>query len=101
MLGAVRDGRLTMEYLIERMSKNPQRIFGIPNPEETYVEVDEQAAWTVSGSKLQSRCGWTPFEGSQVHGRVRKVTLRGQIVYQDGRVLAKPGTGRNLMSGTI
>jgi carbamoyl-phosphate synthase/aspartate carbamoyltransferase/dihydroorotase len=101
MLGAVRDGLLTMEDLVVRMSDNPRRIFGLPQQEDTYIEVDEQAEWTVRGSELKSRCGWTPFEGVQVHGRVHKVTLRGQVVFQDGRVLAKPGTGRNLVTGSI
>jgi carbamoyl-phosphate synthase/aspartate carbamoyltransferase/dihydroorotase len=100
MLGAVREGKLTMEDLIARMVDNPRRIFGLPQQEDTFVEVDEEAVWTVRGSEFKSRCGWTPFEGVQVHGRVQKVTLRGQTVFQDGRVLAKPGTGRNLMSGS-
>jgi carbamoyl-phosphate synthase/aspartate carbamoyltransferase/dihydroorotase len=101
MLSAVREGRLTMEELIERMSNNPRRIFGLPPQVDTLVEVDEKAVWTVRASEFYSRCGWTPFEGRRVHGRVHKVRLRGQVVYQDGRVLAEPGTGRNLITGTI
>jgi hypothetical protein len=31
-----------------------------------------------------------------VRGRVRRVILRGQEVYEDGRVLAPPGFGRNV-----
>ena len=45
---------------------------------------------------LHSRCGWTPFEGWQVKGRVMRVVLRGEEVYKDGKVLAKPGYGKNV-----
>jgi carbamoyl-phosphate synthase/aspartate carbamoyltransferase/dihydroorotase len=45
---------------------------------------------------MHSRCGWTPFEGWQVKGRVRKVVLRGKTAFEDGRVLAEPGYGKNV-----
>ncbi|HAV78140.1 MAG TPA: dihydropyrimidinase, partial [Anaerolineae bacterium] len=43
-----------------------------------------------------TRCGWTPFEGWKVKGRVRKVVLRGQVAFEDGKVLAEQGYGRNV-----
>jgi carbamoyl-phosphate synthase/aspartate carbamoyltransferase/dihydroorotase len=96
LLAAVHENRLTLEQLMERMVTNPRRIFALPQQEETSVEVDEDASWTIRGSELYSRCGWTPFEGMVVHGRIRKVVLRGQIAFEDGQVLAQPGTGRNV-----
>jgi carbamoyl-phosphate synthase/aspartate carbamoyltransferase/dihydroorotase len=45
---------------------------------------------------LFTKCGWTPFEGRKVRGRVLSVRLRGAIAYQDGEVLAAPGTGEPL-----
>jgi len=41
-------------------------------------------------------CGWTPFEGWKVKGRVQKVVLRGRTAFEDGRVLVEPGYGRNV-----
>jgi hypothetical protein len=32
----------------------------------------------------------------RVKGAVRRVVLRGEIVYLDGKVLAKPGSGRDV-----
>jgi carbamoyl-phosphate synthase/aspartate carbamoyltransferase/dihydroorotase len=93
---AVNDGRLTTDGLVARMADNPRRLFGLPKQEETWVEVDPSAAWEVRGAELHSRCGWTPFEGWRLPARVRRVTLRGQPAYDDGRVLAQPGTGIDL-----
>ncbi len=45
---------------------------------------------------MHSRCGWTPFEGWKVQGQVRRVMLRGQEVFRDGSILAKPGFGQNI-----
>jgi hypothetical protein len=40
--------------------------------------------------------GWTPFEGWQVKGRVKRVVLRGQIAFEDGKILVEQGYGRNV-----
>lgn len=98
LLTAVQEGRLTMDDLVLRMHTNPRRIFGLPEQPETWVEVDPEARWEIRAADQHTRCGWTPFEGWQVRGRVERVVLRGQTVYQPGEVLAPPGSGRNLRS---
>jgi carbamoyl-phosphate synthase/aspartate carbamoyltransferase/dihydroorotase len=93
---AVRAGRLTMDDLVLRMHTNPRRIFGLPDQPGTFVELDGESEWEVHGAELHSRCGWTPFEGRRLSGRVRRVVLRGQDAFNDGHVLAAPGSGRDL-----
>ena len=96
LLTAVDDGRLTMDDLVARMATNPRRIFGLPEQPDTWIEVDRDATWEIHAAEMRSRCGWTPFEGWRVRGRVQRVVLRGQDAYRDGQVLAAPGFGRNL-----
>lgn len=96
LLGAVREGRLTVPGLVARMHDNPRRIWNLPAWEQTYIEVDLDTRWTICGREMISRCGWTPFEGWEVRGRVRRVTLRGKLAYEDGQILAPPGSGRDL-----
>ncbi len=96
MLTAVQEGRLSLDELIQRMYTNPRRIFGLPEQPQTWIEIDLDQIWEIHGSELKTRCGWTPFEGMQVRGRVRKVTLRGALAYQDGVVLAPSGSGHNI-----
>jgi carbamoyl-phosphate synthase/aspartate carbamoyltransferase/dihydroorotase len=93
---AVADGRLTVDDLVVRMHTNPRRIFGLPEQPETSIEVDPQAAWEIHAADLNSRCGWTPFEGWRLPAKVRRVTLRGRQAFADGQVLAAPGTGLDL-----
>ena len=94
-LNAVHAGRLTIDDLVTRMVHNPMKIFSLPAQPDTWIEVDPQAVWQIHASQLLSRCAWTPFEGEQVRGRVRRVVIRNQLAYQDGKVLAAPGSGKN------
>ena len=96
LLTAVSEKRLTLDMLIEKMYTNPKRIFHLPDQPETWVEVDEDAIYEIKASDQFTRCGWTPFEGWKVKGKVRKVILRGQTAFEDGRILVPAGYGRNI-----
>jgi carbamoyl-phosphate synthase/aspartate carbamoyltransferase/dihydroorotase len=96
LLGAVHDGRLDLEGLVARLHTNPRRIFGLPTQPATWIEVDPDEPWTVPAAPPFSRAGWTPFAGRALRGRVRRVVLRGRVAFEDGAVLAPPGSGRDL-----
>lgn len=96
LLTAVHEKRLTTDDLVQRMWTNPQRIFNLSAQPDTWVEVDEAATWEIRAAETFTRCGWTPFEGWRVRGRVTRVVLRGADAYRAGRVLAQPGGGRNV-----
>lgn len=94
LLGAVHDGRLELDDVVARLDENPRRIYGLPAQADTRVEVEVDDRWVARGADMKSRCGWTPFEGMEMRGRVRSVTLRGVEVFRGGEVLAGPGDGR-------
>lgn len=95
-LTAVFEGRLTMEDIISRCVTNPRQIFHLPEQSETTVEIDPHAHWIFTAANTFTRCGWSPFEGCAMTGRVESVTLLGTVVFKAGEVLAKSGSGRNL-----
>ncbi len=96
LLTAVEEGRMTKDELVARLATNPRRIFNLPEQPDTWIEVDPDAEYTIRAADAHTRCGWTPFEGRRVRGRVERVILRGQVAYEDGKVLAQPGAGRDL-----
>jgi dihydroorotase-like cyclic amidohydrolase len=67
-----------------------------PTQPDTWVEVEPDLVWTVRHADMLSRSGWTPFDGWALRGRVQRVTLRGECVYENGQIYAKPGSGGNL-----
>jgi carbamoyl-phosphate synthase/aspartate carbamoyltransferase/dihydroorotase len=102
LLTVVNDGRhrarrvLTVDDIIQKSVVNPRKIFNLPEQPETWIEVDETAEYEIKAADQFTRCGWTPFEGWKVKGKVRKVVLRGKVAFEDGKVLAEKGFGKNV-----
>lgn len=103
LLTAVNDGRITIEDIVLRYHTNPKHIFGLPDQPDTYVEVDPNFEHVIAERPHESRCDWTPFAGFRVKGVVKRVVLRGNVVYVAdhpdeksvvGAVIAKPGSGQ-------
>lgn len=90
MLTAVNKNRLSMQRLIEMTSTRPKEIFGIQGDLDTYTEVDLKESYVIDSSKLQSKSPWTPFDGTRVTGKVIKVVLRGEVVYDGEEIKVKP-----------
>ncbi|RCK74307.1 MAG: Dihydroorotase [Anaerolineae bacterium] len=96
LLTAVHQGKLTLDDIVKRLYTNPKKIFHLPDQADTWIEVDVDQDWVIQGRELYTRCGWTPFEGRRVKGRVQRVVLRGQTAYESGRVLTWPGFGQSI-----
>jgi len=87
MLTAVSQGRLTMERLQQLVYDNPRRIFSLPVQPDTWVEINPHAQYTFPDQPLYTKCGWSPFSGMEMKGRVTRVVLRGKEVVREGLVL--------------
>ncbi len=96
LLNAIHEKRITIDDIINKCYTKPKGIFHLAEQAETFVEVDENESWTVTSKNLQTKCKWTPFDGWQVTGRVKNVTIRGTKVYEDGRILVESGFGKIL-----
>ncbi len=96
LLTAVSEKRLTIDDIIQKSVINPRKIFNLPEQPETWIEVDESADYEIKAADQFTKCNWTPFEGWKVKGKVMEVVLRGQVVFEDGKVLAEQGYGRNV-----
>ncbi|MEW5996723.1 MAG: dihydroorotase family protein [Candidatus Micrarchaeota archaeon] len=91
MLDAYSKKQVGMEWILSRMCKNPARIFGIkgkgkiaPGFQADLVFVDLKKEWKVRPEEMQSRCGWTPYEGMALKGKAEKVIFRGELVFDGG-----------------
>ena len=95
---AAYEGRagLTVNRLVELMATTPRQVFGLPQG-DSQIEIDD-SPYIISEEGLFTKCGWTPFVGQPARGRVRRVWLRGQLIFEEGQILAKPGSGQILKS---
>ncbi|WP_033923432.1 dihydroorotase [Sphingomonas sp. 37zxx] len=87
LLDHVAAGRLTLQRLIDLTSAGPQRIFNIAGKgriaigyDADFSVVDLKRQWTIESAWLQSRCGWSPFEGRELTGKPIGTIVRGRAV---------------------
>lgn len=107
MLTAIHEGRLSLKEIARLMAQDPARIFGLvqkghiaPGYDADLTLVDAKVEWIIGERPLQTKCGWSPFEGRKMKGDVMRVFLRGREVYANGKVMAEPGYGQIIKSGT-
>ncbi len=93
MLNAAHEGRCTIEHVASWMSAGPARCYDLPNKGRLEVGadgdlaiVDRKKTRTVRADELQSRAGWTPFEGWSLTGWPVGTVLMGRFVYREGEL---------------
>lgn len=81
---------LTINQLVERMSLNPARIFGLKKGElglgkdADIAIVDLNREWTVRKEDFRSISKNSPFIGEKLKGMVVATIYRGKVVYEAG-----------------
>jgi dihydroorotase len=93
LLTAVAEGRLEMHDIIRLCHDEPAKIFNVRQGKGTYVEVDLQQKYTLNNITLHTKAGRSPFHGWKVQGKVLRTFIREEKVFENGKVLAKPGFG--------
>lgn len=93
LLSKVEDGKLSDDEIVQLCHTNPAKIFNIPTSKNTKIEIDMKE-YELSKKDLKTKCGWSPFEGRRVIGRVKTVTIRGKKVFENGKLLIKKGQGK-------
>jgi carbamoyl-phosphate synthase/aspartate carbamoyltransferase/dihydroorotase len=96
LLTAAHQGRLDLEQVVALVADNPRRIWGLEAPPDTYTVVDLDESYTIERGRLRTKCGWSPFEGMRVQGRVIETWVRGQQIYDGESILVKQGYGANV-----
>ena len=102
MLELAREGVLTVEEVVRKMSHNPAILYGIrgrgfirPGYKADLVLVCPDSPWTVTADCILSKCGWSPLEGRTLHARIEKTFVNGELVY-DGRSVMPSVRGQAL-----
>lgn len=111
MLKAVADGRITLQRAVELIATNPAKAFGL-YPKKGVIQIgadadfvlcDPAAEYVVDKTSMQTKAKdiANVFDGWKLNGVIDKVVLRGEIVYDEGRVTGVPGYGKCLLKGKM
>lgn len=98
LLTTMNEGRLKKEDIINKCFTRPKEIFHMPDQPNTFVEVDEKEEGIIKNENLFTKCKWTPFDGWKTYGTVKRVTIRGTKVFENGKILVNAGFGKILSS---
>jgi dihydropyrimidinase len=97
-------GRMSLTDFVDLTATQPAKIYGL-YPRKGTIAVGADAdivLWdpartqTLQAATLHDRTGYSPFEGRSVTGYPTTVLRRGEVIIENGRLLAKPGSGRFL-----
>lgn len=100
MLDAANAGKLSFEKVVEVCSTNVAKIFGCTNKgaieigkDADIVLYDTKKDFTIHLENMHSDYDHTIWEGKSLHGYPVQTYLRGQLVYDNGEFVGKPGMG--------
>ena len=103
----VNGGRISVHRFVEVTSTNAARLFGL-FPRKGTIAVgsdadlaiwDPKATRTIDAGTMETRADYSPYDGWEVTGWPVATISRGEVVYQDGRVVAARGRGRPVPCG--
>ena len=105
LLDQVARGRLSLERFVELCCTGPARVWDARGKgaiavgnDADLVLVDTAAKRTIESAWIESRCGWTPFDGVDVTGWPIATLVRGHTVMRDDELLGPP-VGRPVLFG--
>jgi len=87
----VRDGKISLELLVDKACHAAADIFGVA--ERGYVRegwyadlviVDSNAPYRVTADNVLYKCGWSPYEGHEFSASIDTTIVNGEVVYRDG-----------------
>ncbi len=104
----INKGRLSFSRLLRIGSRNPARIFGL-YPKKGVIQIGSDADFVlvnptkeekITADMMHSKCGWTLYEGMTMKGVPQMTFVRGVKVYEEGKILVKPGHGKFQVMGS-
>ncbi|PIU82902.1 MAG: dihydropyrimidinase [Elusimicrobia bacterium CG06_land_8_20_14_3_00_38_11] len=96
--------RITLEKLARVTSQNPAKIFGL-YPKKGCIKIgsdadltifDPKVKWRIDYRKLNTDCGWSPYQNMKITGKTVMTLLRGKIIYDNGKFTSGSGYGKFL-----
>jgi dihydroorotase len=96
MLEKVKEGKISIEKVVEKMCHAPAELFQVSKRgfvREGYfadlVLVNPSRSNMVSKEQILSKCKWSPFEGYTFSNSIDSTFVNGELVYSNGQIIDK------------
>jgi len=98
----VRGGRISLNRMVELLSTNPAKLFGLYPRKGTIavgsdadiVVFDPEKRVTITAATQHSKTDYNLYEGTEVAGTPELVLLRGNVLVEGDELVAQPGIGQ-------
>ncbi len=88
---ALEERLLGLAALVSLLTEKHARLFGIeqkglitPGYDADVAVLDPEARYVLKAPQIASKCGWSPYEGESLRGRVVHTLVAGKVVVRDG-----------------
>jgi dihydropyrimidinase/allantoinase len=100
---AVKGGKMELDRMVELICENPARIFGLYPKKGTiaigsdadFVIFDPEKKGVISKDKMFTKCRESAvvYNGWEIYGKPEKTIVRGNVVFDNGKITVSPGYG--------
>ena len=108
MMTAVKKNRLSLSQVVQLLAEKPAEIYGLTNcgrleqgkqADITIVDLNQQ--FKINATKFKSKAKFSPYDGWEVYGKLIKTIVNGTLVFDEGEIVAKGGSGFIVRSGNV
>ena len=108
ILTLVKKNRLSLAQAVQLLAEKPAEIYGLndrgrleqgKNADLTVVDFNRK--FKIEASKFKSKAKYSPYDGWEVQGKPVKTFVNGLLVFDEGEIVAKAGSGSIVRRGNV
>ena len=104
----VKKNRLSLAQAVQLLAEKPGEIYGLNNrgrlekgKNADLTVVDFYGKFKIAASKFKSKAKYSPYDGWEVQGKPVKTFVNGLLVFDDGEIVARAGSGSIVRRGNV
>ena len=108
ILTHVKKNRLSIAQAVQFLAEKPAEIYGLSNrgrleqgQNADLTVVDFNRKFKIEASKFKSKAKYSPYDGWEVQGKPVKTIVNGTLVFDEGEIVVKPGSGSIVRRGIM
>lgn len=108
LLTMVKKGRLAINHVVRLLAEKPAEIFNLKGRgylregnNADLVAIDLDRRFKIDASRFHSKAKYSPFDGWNAIGKAAKTFVNGQLIMDDGEIVAESGSGRIIGGNTL
>jgi dihydroorotase (multifunctional complex type) len=106
MMTLIKQKRIGIDQVVQLFATKPAEIYGLNDrgsievgKTADFTIIDYNAQYKIDPSKFKSKAKFSPYNGWEAVGKPAKTIVNGQLVFDEGEIVAKGGVGYVVRGG--